>query len=145
MYIRVTKEFGFEMAHALLGYDGPCKNIHGHSYWLAVTLKGKPINDISNPKLGMVVDFSDIKRLIMSKIIEMFDHSLVLNKKSSFQLWPKLQDQKLFLVDFQPTCENMLIHFVETIKAILPSGLTLHHLLLRETSTSYAEWYEEDN
>ncbi|MGZ4116332.1 MAG: 6-pyruvoyl trahydropterin synthase family protein, partial [Bacteroidia bacterium] len=63
MNIRVTKEFKFEMAHALLGHDGPCKNIHGHSYQLSVTLKGKPINDPSNPKTGMVVDFIDLKKL----------------------------------------------------------------------------------
>ena len=44
-FIRVTKEFKFEMAHALLGHDGPCKNIHGHTYALSVTLKGKAIND----------------------------------------------------------------------------------------------------
>ncbi len=40
--IRITKAFNFEMAHALLGYKGPCKHIHGHSYELFVTVKGKP-------------------------------------------------------------------------------------------------------
>ncbi|MBN2173471.1 MAG: 6-carboxytetrahydropterin synthase, partial [Bacteroidales bacterium] len=50
--IRVTKEFTFEMAHALLGYDGSCKYVHGHSYGLSVTVIGKPITDDSNPKLG---------------------------------------------------------------------------------------------
>lgn len=43
--IRVTKEFRFEMAHALFGYDGPCKDIHGHSYKLSVTVSGKPVAD----------------------------------------------------------------------------------------------------
>ena len=60
--IRVTKKFNFEMAHALTGHDGPCKNIHGHSYFLFITISGKPINDSTDPKNGMVMDFSDLKK-----------------------------------------------------------------------------------
>lgn len=145
MQIRVTKEFRFEMAHALLGHDGPCKNIHGHSYQLAVTLKGDIIDNPTDPKTGMVVDFTDIKKLVNSEIIQPFDHALVLNQDTSVQLKLELKEQKLLLVSFQPTCENMLIHFVEKIKNALPPELTLHHLFLRETSTSFAEWYAEDN
>lgn len=48
--IRVTKEFNFEIAHALWNYDGPCANIHGHSYRMFVTVIGEPINDNNNPK-----------------------------------------------------------------------------------------------
>ena len=145
MYIRVTKEFKFEMAHALLGHDGPCKNIHGHSYQLSVTLKGKPIEDATNPKTGMVVDFSDIKKIVNDEIVFLFDHSLVLNKNASESLAAGLQQHKLILVDFQPTCENILILFVKKLRNVLPSSTLLHHLLLRETNTSFVEWYAEDN
>lgn len=145
MHIRVTKEFNFEMAHALWGHDGPCKNIHGHSYGLSVTLKGKPVDDSTSPKAGMVVDFSDIKKIVHDTIIAPFDHSLVLNRKAPESVAISLQQHKLILVDFQPTCENLLLHFVEKIKPVLPSYVVLHHLLLRETGTSYAEWYAEDN
>lgn len=145
MQIRVTTEFRFEMAHALLGHDGPCKNIHGHSYQLAVTLKGSPINNLADAKNGMVVDFTDTKKIVDREIIQLFDHALVLNKNTSVQLKSELKDQKLLLVAFQPTCENMLIHFVEKIKNVLPPEVTLHHSLLRETGTSFAEWYAEDN
>ena len=55
--IRLTKEFTFEAAHALEGYDGLCREIHGHSYRLFVTVKGTPCADESNPKFGMVMDF----------------------------------------------------------------------------------------
>lgn len=145
MNIRVTKEFKFEMAHALLDHDGPCKNIHGHSYQLAVTLKGKPVNDPSSPKAGMVVDFADIKKIVNREIVLPFDHALVLNSRTNEHTYSGLKDQKLILVDFQPTCENMLIHFAEKLKQTIISPLQLHHLLLRETSTSYAEWYAKDN
>ena len=144
-FIRVTKEFRFEMAHALLNHDGPCKNIHGHSYQFSVTLKGKPIKASLNPKTGMVVDFSDIKKLVSAEIILPFDHSLVLNSRTTKKVYSGLQDQKLILVDFQPTCENLLIHFVKKLKKVLSPDIMLHHLWLRETNTSYAEWYAEDN
>jgi len=145
MQVRITKEFKFEMAHALFGHDGPCKNIHGHSYRLFVTLKGKPMKEAGNPKNGMVADFSDIKKLVNAEIVHEFDHALVLHKNTPGQLFNALKEQKLVLVAFQPTCENLVIHFAKKLKKAVPSGITLHHLLLEETSTSYAEWYAEDN
>ena len=79
--IRLTKEFNFEMAHALFGYDGACKNIHGHSYNLSVTFIGEPITDKSNPKCGMVVDFS-VMKTIVKPIIEELDHATLLNAET---------------------------------------------------------------
>ena len=52
--IRITKQFSFETGHALFGYDGKCKNVHGHSYKLSVTVVGMPISDPNNVKFGMV-------------------------------------------------------------------------------------------
>lgn len=56
--IRITKQFNFETGHALYGYDGKCKNVHGHSYKLYVTVLGTPIADSSHVKYGMVIDLS---------------------------------------------------------------------------------------
>lgn len=60
--IRITKQFSFETGHALYGYDGKCKNVHGHSYKLSVTVIGIPITDTNNVKYGMVIDFGDLKK-----------------------------------------------------------------------------------
>ena len=79
--IRITKEFKFETSHALSGHDGLCKNVHGHSYKLSVTIIGKPIQEPNNPKHGMVMDFSDLKKIINKIIVEPFDHATVLNYK----------------------------------------------------------------
>lgn len=145
--IRVTKEFTFEMAHALHGYDGPCKNIHGHSYKLSVTVIGRIMNKIKFAKNGMVIDFSEFKKIVVAEVINKFDHALVLNAKSAHEFINEKNSvsEKLILVDYQPTCENLLCGFVKKIKPKLPKQIRLHHLRLRETSTSYAEWYAEDN
>ena len=76
--IRLTKEFSFEAAHALDGYDGPCREIHGHSYRLFVTVAGRPVADPENPKYGMVMDFGVLKRIVNEQIVSRFDHAFVL-------------------------------------------------------------------
>jgi 6-pyruvoyltetrahydropterin/6-carboxytetrahydropterin synthase len=145
--IRITKEFRFEAAHALKGYDGPCRNVHGHSYELSVTITGSPVNDPSSPKNGMVMDFGDLKKIVKEHIIDPFDHALVLPAEfrgSEFEQAAEVFS-KVIYSDYQPTSENMLIDFAARIRPLLPSSVKLHSLKLRETSTSYSELYLEDN
>ena len=80
--IRLTKAFTFETAHALYGYDGKCKNIHGHSYKLYVTVKGIPSQDSNDVKLGMVMDFGDLKKIVNEAVVDVFDHAILLNEDS---------------------------------------------------------------
>lgn len=144
--IRLTKEFSFEMAHMLEGYDGPCQNIHGHSYRLFVTVIGKPNPNPSNPKFGMVMDFGQLKSIVNRVVVDRFDHVLVV--KSDNKILHKNIDNvlgKVELVNYQPTCENMLIQLVDLISAELPPEVSLHHLKLYETATSFAEWFASDN
>ena len=146
--IRLTKEFSFESAHALEGYDGLCREIHGHSYRLFVTIKGEPTSDESNPKLGMVMDFGDLKRIVNREIVDRLDHSFVLrDSEQNAELKTMLATKfnKVVLVDYQPTCENMLADFATRLRAALPADVELHSLRLHETATSYAEWYAEEN
>ncbi|MFO8023496.1 MAG: 6-carboxytetrahydropterin synthase [Perlabentimonas sp.] len=144
--IRLTKEFTFEMAHLLEGYDGPCSNIHGHSYKLEVTVIGSPINDEKNPKHGMVMDFGQLKSVVNEQIVSQFDHVLLVNRKSKLaEVKNELPIQTIVEVDYQPTCENLLPHFAKLISENLPEEVKLHSLKLHETATSYAEWYASDN
>ncbi|MEK9613282.1 MAG: 6-carboxytetrahydropterin synthase [Flavobacteriaceae bacterium] len=145
--IRITKEFKFEAGHALYGYDGLCKNVHGHSYKLSVTLLGKPITDSNHAKYGMVMDFSDLKKIVNETIVKPFDHATVLNISSPHkELADSMESRghKIVRVDYQPTSEMMIVDFVAKIKSRLPDFLSLHHLILRETDTCYAEWYASD-
>ena len=146
--IRITKQFSFETGHALFGYDGKCKNVHGHSYKLSVTVIGKPITDSKNVKYGMVIDFTDLKKIVREEIVDVFDHATVFNQNTPhIELANELikRDHHVILVDYQPTSENMVIDFAKKIKNRLPSNITLHSLRLQETETSFAEWYASDN
>jgi len=144
--VRVTKIFRFEMAHALWGYDGLCKNIHGHSYVLEVTVSGTPIEDQEDKKLGMVIDFGELKRVVNKYIVDIFDHSLILNEKAPVEKFTDVQDMfdRKTWFDFQPTAENLVIHFANILMAQLPLKIKLHSIRLYETVNSYAEWFAED-
>ena len=145
--IRITKHFDFESAHALYGYDGKCKNIHGHSYHLYVTVIGEPIIDSENPKNGIVMDFGDLKVIVKKEIVTKFDHAVVLNENSPHkELANTINDysHKVVLVPYQPTSENMLLDFSERIQRQLPQNVLLHSLKLYETANSYAEWFADD-
>ncbi|MFO7873956.1 MAG: 6-carboxytetrahydropterin synthase [Bacteroidales bacterium] len=145
--IRITKHFHFEAAHALWNYDGPCKNIHGHSYQLYVTVKGRPINKPDHPKHGMLIDFSMLKDIVNEHIIEPYDHALMVNAYTPHQDMAKDSNMfgKVVPVPFQPTCENLVHDFAAKIKLALPADVMLHSLRLHETATAYAEWHAEDN
>lgn len=145
--IRVTREFHFEMAHVLWNYDGPCRNVHGHSYKLYVTVSGNPVDDPSNPKHGMVIDFTDLKRIVKKEILEIFDHSVVVSSNYDQGRLEKLSALfgNVVPVVYQPTCENLVSDFASRISRYLPGDVKLHSLKLYETATSYAEWFASDN
>ncbi|MFO7868862.1 MAG: 6-carboxytetrahydropterin synthase [Bacteroidales bacterium] len=145
--IRITKEFVFDMAHALYEYDGLCKNIHGHTYKLQVCLRGYVNTDKTSPKKGMVMDFGELKKIIKPDIVDKFDHALVLNQDHDIdeKIRQTQDDGKYIVVPFQPTCENLVYHFAGIILSKLPKETELLSLRLYETPTSWAEWFAEDN
>jgi 6-pyruvoyltetrahydropterin/6-carboxytetrahydropterin synthase len=135
------------MAHALYGYDGPCKNIHGHTYILSITLKGIVLQNNDHPKNGMVIDFTDFKKIIVDNIIQVFDHSLVLNSNSPHGGLNEIREnfEKINYVPYQPSCENLLIDFFDRINSKFADDIKINNIKLEETPTSYAEWFAEDN
>ncbi|MDR2935839.1 MAG: 6-carboxytetrahydropterin synthase, partial [Rikenellaceae bacterium] len=126
--IRLTKEFSFEMSHALEGYDGACRHIHGHSYKFFVTVAGLPIDGESDPKHGMVMDFGDLKRIVNRAVIDRYDHVFVMRRTAdNADLSDRIAARfgKVEAVDYQPTCENMIARFADFIRAELPAGVRL--------------------
>lgn len=143
--VRITKEFQFEGAHALSNYDGKCRSVHGHSYKLYVTVIGTPSADGDSPKVGMLIDFTELKEIVKSSIIDIFDHALILSNNSPLIEELTSSYNSVVVLPFQPTCENMVIYFSEILNKQLPYGIRLFSLKLYETSSSYVEWFADDN
>ena len=142
--IRITKEFKFEMAHALYGYDGLCKNIHGHSYRMWVTVKGNVLQNNNDVKNGMVIDFGELKQIINDCIVDKYDHSFVLNKNTPHFNIDFSAFEKVYFLPYQPTSENLVADFAKVIMKKIPENITLHKVVLSETATSFAEWHSDD-
>lgn len=145
--IRVTKRFHFEMAHVLFQYDGLCRNIHGHSYNLEVTLIGEPKKEPGHPKDGMVLDFGDLKKVVKSEIVNRFDHALMVSSifsKEQINLFKQITE-RIIIVDFQPTSENIVSYIAKILQQNLPPDVSLYSIRLYETATSFAEWFAADN
>lgn len=122
--------------------------MHGHSYKLFVTVKGKPIDDLNNPKNGMVVDFGDIKKIVKGEVVDVWDHAVLINALSPHkELGEDLERKghKVIYCNYQPTCENMLYDIAEKIKKHLPQHVQLAYLKMHETENSYGEWFAEEN
>ena len=143
--VRITKEFKFEMAHALHGYDGLCANIHGHSYRLWVTVRGDVKKENKHIKDGMVMDFTDLKSIIKPTIIKKYDHSLVLNANSPHANLDLSAFDKVYYLPYQPTSENLVTDFANSITSLLPENVELLKVVLSETVSSFAEWNKNDN
>jgi 6-pyruvoyltetrahydropterin/6-carboxytetrahydropterin synthase len=135
------------MSHALFNYDGLCRNIHGHSYKLQITVAGQPANSPGSPKDGMVIDFSILKKLIQEQIISKLDHSLMINENAPTDKLDALGQmyERHQVVPFQPTSENLVVYIAEQVKPLLSEHIELSSVRLYETSSSFAEWYASDN
>ncbi len=138
--IQITKIFRFEMAHAIAGYDGKCKNIHGHSYVLYVTVSSAEEQAAYIPSTGFVFDFKDLKKIVNETVIGKLDHQLVLSRQY-LNLHPGFQSaENLLEWEMEPSAENIVFYVAQILQKAFPAHIGLVKLQLYETADSYAEW-----
>ena len=138
--IKLTKIFHFEMAHAIHGYAGSCKNIHGHSYELHISVGANFTETDFIVAPGFIIDFKEIKNLVQDSVIEQFDHRLLLSN-DFIDKNPSISTlENLVTFKVEPTAENLLLYIKEILKNVLPEKIKLVQLKLFETKDSYAEW-----
>lgn len=144
-----TKEFTWDMAHMLAGHQGLCKNLHGHTYKMEVTV-AKQDNGLQQdgPSEGMVIDFKELKDLVQEIIVAPLDHATMINTNSTsnFEMHVlellKAYGKKVVCVPYRPTAENMAINFMISLRAALAKrelNINIVKLRVYETPTSYAE------
>jgi len=138
--LKLTKIFHFEMAHAIHGHTGNCKNIHGHSYELHVTVSTGLYEPGFIPAPGFIMDFKEIKNMVREAVIEKFDHNLLLSRRFMAANPSLASLQNLVIFDEEPTAENLLLYIKQVLQQTFNDKIKLVHLLLFETKDSYAEW-----
>jgi 6-pyruvoyltetrahydropterin/6-carboxytetrahydropterin synthase len=129
---RVTREFEFCFGHRLLEYPGKCRNVHGHNAKVSVTLEAESLD-----RLGMVVDFVEIKRVIGGWIDETLDHTLLLHRDDPLVKSLQAAGEKVLPLGFIPTTENLARFIFEYAKG---RGLPVVEATLWETPYSFATY-----
>lgn len=128
------------MAHAIHGYSGACKNIHGHSYELHITVGAATQNEDYIPAPGFLIDFKEIKKLITESVIKKLDHQLLLSEEFLQENKSFSPAENLVVFEAEPSAENLLIHIRTMLRKQLPENIRHIQLKLFETKDSYAEW-----
>ncbi len=138
--ISITKIFRFEAAYALHGYRGACANIHGHSYNLHVRVASVTQDHGYVGGTGIIYDFRDLKEVVHQAVICHFDHQLILSEKY-MAMHPNIHPNgNVYVMDAEPTVENLLLLCRIEIAKVLPATIRLVSIRLAETRDSYAEW-----
>jgi 6-pyruvoyltetrahydropterin/6-carboxytetrahydropterin synthase len=127
---QVTREIRFCYGHRLLNYDGKCRHLHGHNGRAVITLQADRLD-----ALGMVVDFSTIKRVVSSWIDAHLDHRMILHKDDPLLPILKVHEEPVFLLDVNPTAENIAKVIYDFIAA---QGFPVLEVKLWETDDSFA-------
>lgn len=129
----ITRRLCFEAGHRVLGHESKCANAHGHSYVVYIEADG------TLDQLGRVIDFSVLKELIGGWLDRHWDHGFILFR-NDLALTKGMRGQKLYLLNTNPTAENMAAHLLhEVCPALLAgTGVTVIRVTLRETENCEA-------
>lgn len=125
MFAAVTKIIDFPAAHSNAHHDGHCSNVHGHTWTLEITCRGRVIEDESNPAFGMVVDFGDIKAAYRDLVEPFVEHQNL--------------NETLDLPEY--TTEYIAAWIWKQLHTWLP---TLHRVRLWEGKSSYVDFENGD-
>lgn len=143
----ITKEIEIDMAHRVPNHNSKCKSLHGHRYKIEVGVDDKLVSTSGASDEGMVIDFGDLKQIMMEEIDAKFDHNSVFFDQDPMRglLGPigMMQPKVPHFVSFIPTAENLAKYWFELIKPRLEEkGIKIKHVKIWETPSSTA-LYEE--
>ncbi len=131
--LSITKIFTFEAGHALSGYDGACRNIHGHSYKLHISITGDHLHQ------GILFDFKALKSIVEQSVLNDLDHALLLKRNHVNLSATKNLVTNIHWMDEEPTAESLVTYIGDKVKSALPTGIRLLRVKLYETETGYVE------
>lgn len=134
--ITVTKTVKFDAAHVLTNHQGLCKNLHGHTYRVDVSVSGK-----EGDESDMVIDFKDLKHIATEAICDKFDHAFIYNTTSEGEkeiaAVVEKNGMRTVALPFRSTAENLAKMFFEDLVKRIP---TLAAVRVWETADSCAEY-----
>lgn len=145
----ITKQIEWDMGHRITNHRSKCRNIHGHRYKLEVCLKGKVNTSRGSSNEGMILDFYDVKKLLI-KIHDICDHAFMVWEKDKLMIdfFKKNNEFKIVVLSFVPTVENIAAwlykRLEKEIKILYKTKIKLDSVTVWETPTSKAYYSSDD-
>ena len=143
--LTITRKLEFDAGHRIPDHKSQCRNLHGHRYTLLITLVGAVIDQEGQSDNGMVMDFSDIKALAKTHLVDLWDHAFLVYRGDALvrEFLDSLPDHKTVVLDCIPTVENLARTAFDILKNVyldqFNTGLTLDKITLYETPNCWAE------
>ncbi len=143
--MEITTRLEFDSGHRIPNHKSQCRNLHGHRYVIEITLNGDIVQNEQTSEDGMVMDFSDVKRIARESVVDVWDHAFIVYKNDTAVLTflNSLPDHKTVIFDTVPTAENMAAKAFDILKNqyqdIYGNHLSLSRVRLYETPNSWAD------
>ena len=147
--MHITRRLEFDAGHRIPNHNSQCKHLHGHRYALEITLSGDIINQEGISEQGMVMDFSDVKRIAKEQVVDAWDHAFLVYRgdKAVMDFLHTLADHKTVILEVVPTAENLAqVAFKLLDHAYLDkynNHLTQQRVRLYETPNNWADCIRE--
>ncbi len=141
----ITRKLEFDAGHRISTHNSQCRHLHGHRYVIEITLSGNIISDEGVAEQGMVMDFSEVKRIAKSMLVDQWDHAFLVYSGDTtvLQFLQSIEDHKTVVLEVQPTAENLAsIAFRilnEAYQDIYGNHLRLEQVRLFETPNCWAD------
>lgn len=141
----ITRKLEFDAGHRISTHNSQCRHLHGHRYVIEITLSGNIISEKGVAQQGMVMDFSEVKRIAKSALVDKWDHAFLVYSGDApvMEFLQSLKDHKTVVLDVQPTAENLaMIAFGildEAYQDIYGNHLQLEQVRLFETPNCWAD------
>lgn len=143
--LTITRKLEFDAGHRIPDHKSQCRNLHGHRYTLLITLVGAVVEEEGQSDNGMIMDFSDIKALAKTHLVDLWDHAFLVyrNDTAVRQFLDSMPDHKTVVLDRIPTVENLARDAFDILKNVYQdrygTGLSLSKITLYETPNCWAE------
>lgn len=143
--MQITTRLEFDAGHRIPDHKSQCRNLHGHRYAIEITLSGDIIQQDNASENGMVMDFSDVKKIARETVVDVWDHAFIVYEGDQVVLnfLSSLPNHKTVIFPTIPTAENMASEAFRLLKAqykdVYGNHLTLERVRLYETPNSWTD------
>jgi len=142
----ITRRLEFDAGHRIPNHNSQCKHLHGHRYAIEITLSGEVIKTAGVSDEGMVMDFSDVKRIAKEQVVDAWDHAFLVYRgdKAVMDFLATMPNHKTVVLEVIPTVENLASVAFETLvsayRDTYGNHLRLERIRLYETPNNWADY-----